>query len=105
MPPILGAAHLIGDLFNPGECGITVAGAMGAIPLTHEAVRNWMENTRVWRAPWEIRFLIRLSFEYLAEQMKAKKRDAKPPWMDEVSEDDLRAVASGLRAAIKRMAA
>lgn len=95
MPPVEGAAYLIGDLFTPGEAGKSVEGAMGAGPLTHGAIRDWMENTGVRRLPWECRFLVRLSHEYLAEAHRAKKRDAKAPWQSadaakpEVSETQL----------------
>lgn len=80
LPPIEGGTYLANDLFDRGEAGASVAGAMGEGPLTHEALRAWMHNTGVRRSPWECRVLIRLSFEYLFEKQAAEKRDAKPPW-------------------------
>src|SRR6185369_15689079 len=80
MPPVYGAGHLLGDLFNPGEVGVQMAAGMGAVAIDHDAIRAWMENTGARRGAWECRFLVRLSQDYTAESNKATKRDRKPPW-------------------------
>lgn len=104
MPPLTGAAYLVRDLFNPGEAGITVAGAMGEGPLTHTAIRHWMENTGTRRSPWECRALIRASFEYLAAKGKATKQDAPPPWNAEMSDGEMHSVGESLRNTLRRLA-
>lgn len=80
MPPLYSGVHLIGDLFNPGEVGVQMASGLGSVAIDHRAVLAWIEDTGARRAPWERRFLVRLSQEFVAELHKAEKRDRKPPW-------------------------
>ena len=77
MPPIISGEYLIGYLY---ELGPTVAAGMGAGPITHQDMLAWQINTGVRLAPWEARFLRRLSVEYLSESHKAEKLGAQPPW-------------------------
>ncbi len=101
MPPVSGAAYLLGDLFAEGECGITVSTGMGPGPLTHEAIRAWMRNTNVRRRPWECRFLVRLSHEYLAELQVSAKRDAEAPW---IAPDEVKPQVIETKAALRALA-
>jgi hypothetical protein len=102
MPQISGAEYLIGYLL---EIGPTMQGGMGPARLTNEELLAWQINTGIRLSPRDCRWLVRLSGEFLLESHKAEKRDAVPPWGAEVSDDELRAVASSLRSAIKRIAA
>lgn len=80
MPP-LDAAYLVAYLF---EVGPTLAGGMGAAPLTFSEIGNWMQATGIELEPWEARFIHRLSKEYLEEYYKAGKSDRESPWVREV---------------------
>ncbi len=97
MPPIDGADYLLGYLF---EIGPTIAAGMGAGPITHGELRAWMDNVGVELQPWEVRFLRRLSHEYLAESHKAEKRDARAPW----NAADVEPVITDAQAAIRALA-
>lgn len=77
MPPLDGSDYLIGDLF---EIGPTMAAGMGEGPLTFGEIQAWIELTGVKRQPWEIRFLRRLSLEYLAQSHKSTKPDCLAPY-------------------------
>ena len=77
MPPVSGFWDLINILFQVGP---VLQGGRGPVKLTNEELLAWQTNNRKRLAPWECRFLVGLSHEYLEESSKAKKRGAKPPW-------------------------
>jgi hypothetical protein len=77
MPDTGVAGYLISYLF---EVGPTMAGGMGAGPLTHGEILAWQEITGTRINTWEARTLRRLSLEYLSESCKATKRNCPPPW-------------------------
>ena len=82
MPPIglfvnLGVGYLIGYLF---EIGPTQATSGGVGPITHVEIQTWMELIGIELQPWEVRFLRKLSYDYLDESHKAEKEDRPPPW-------------------------
>jgi hypothetical protein len=77
MPPLDGGDYLIGDLW---EAGPTLAGAMGAGPLTFCEIHHWQESVGIKLNPWEARALRRLSIVYLNESHRAGKLGCEPPW-------------------------
>ena len=78
---------------------------MGPVRLTNQELLAWQTNTGIRLAPWESRFLIRLSHEYLVQSHKSEKRDEDPPWSpEEVAPVDLAEVSNSLRDAIRAMA-
>lgn len=101
MPPLEGAGYLIGYLF---EVGPTMAAGMGAGPVTHEELRAWMDLTGIELEPWEVRFLRRLSYEYLAESDRAEKRDCPDPWKSADNAPDLSVVANSLQQSLMELA-
>ena len=77
MPPIEVGGYLAGYLF---EIGPTMPGGMGAAPITNQEIESWQRLARITLAPWEARFLRRLSRDYIGESHKAEKRGAEAPW-------------------------
>ena len=78
LPPIDEApAYLVAYLF---EIGPAVSTGMGPVPLDDARIGWWQQNTGIVLRPWEARWLIRLSKDYLAETHKAKKRGCQSPW-------------------------
>jgi len=71
------AAYLLDFLW---EIGPTLLAGMGTGPITFGEIRAWTELTGVELDPWEVRFLRRLSHEYLSESHNATKRGAPAPW-------------------------
>lgn len=76
MPP-LSAGYLIGHLW---EIGPTLSAGGYPGPITHGELRAWQANTGITLQPWELRFMHRLSLEYLAESLAAEKPDRPAPW-------------------------
>jgi hypothetical protein len=103
MPPIDSASYLISYLF---EIGPTVAAGMGAGPITHEELRAWMDLIGIELQPWEVRFLRRLSRDYLSESHQAEKPDRPAPWQPEDrSQEEREAVARKIRNTMKSLRA
>lgn len=53
---------------------------MGECPLTHEELRAWQENIGLALQPWEVRFLHRLSLDYLIQAQRAANPNCPPPF-------------------------
>lgn len=100
MPPV-GAAYLLGYLW---EVGPTMAAGGYPGPVTHEELLAWQELTGIELQPWEMRFLRRLSGEYMAESRRAEKRDCPEPARREPTQVDLDAVARSMQRTLKEMA-
>ncbi len=77
MPPIEVGGYLIGYLF---EVGPTMAGGMGAAPISHQEIESWQHLSGIALRPWESRFLRRLSNDYIVESHRAAKRGTLAPW-------------------------
>lgn len=102
MPPVSGFGNLVDILF---EVGPVLEGAMGPVRLTNKELLAWQTNTEKRLAPWECKFIMRLSREYRDEMTVAGKRDATPPWEpEEVAPEVLAAVSDSLRDSIRAMA-
>lgn len=101
MPPIDVGGHVIGYLF---EVGPSMVVGMGPGPVTHEELRAWQGNTGIELQPWEVRFLRRLSFDYLAELRKAEKPDCPPPWRADDYVPDIKRVTKSVQASIMELA-
>lgn len=102
MPPVDGASHLIGYLF---EVGPTLSGSMGEGPLTNLELRAWQEAGGFELQPWESRFLLRLSREYLMQGHLAEKANCEAPWMpQDFAPEYLRAASDSLRQSIRNLA-
>jgi len=95
MPPLDGGDYLVGYLF---EVGPTMAGAMGAGPLTFGEIRAWSELTGVPINPVEARFLRSLSIVYLNESHRAEKLGCEPPWKTPQTKREPTALQVSLRA-------
>ena len=63
------------------EIGPTLAAGMGAGPITHGEIESWQSLTGIELQPWEVRYLRRMSFEYLNQSHQAEKRDCPAPWV------------------------
>jgi hypothetical protein len=101
MPPAGDAEYLIGYLWEVGPT-LMLGGHAG--PITHEELRAWVDLTGFELEPWEVRFIRRLSGEYLHEAYRATKRDCPAPVRQENSARDLAAVAKSLQQTLKEMA-
>jgi len=95
MPPLAGGSYLVGYLL---EIGPTLAAGGYPGPITHEELRAWQANTGIELQPWEIRFLQRLSNEYLSESHKAEKRDCPAPWLAEDGKPEVTDTQAAIRA-------
>ena len=95
MPPLDGGDYLVGYLF---EVGPTMAGAMGAGPLTFGEIRAWAELTSIRIDAMETRLLRRLSIEYLNESHRAEKLGCLPPWKTPQTKREPTALQVSLRA-------
>jgi hypothetical protein len=78
LPPVDFGEHLIPILF---EIGPVVPVGMGASNITCEHINPWCARMAIELQPWESRWLIQLSKEYLAEDRKACKHFAPAPWV------------------------
>ena len=79
MPPIEeGAAYLLGYLMDMGP---VLSGGMGAVALTYGELDAWCNRMGISLAPWESRFLRRLSSEYASESHKATTQGYQAPWL------------------------
>ena len=85
MPPNP-AQHLVQYLV---EMGMSEAAGMGMVPLSWREINAWCDRTRVDLAPWEARFIRRMSTEYLAEGRRAESENAPPPWRAEVTQREI----------------
>jgi hypothetical protein len=74
--PKVEAVYLIGYLW---EIGPTMAAGGYPGPVTHEEIISWQELTGIELRPWEVRFLRRLSGEYIVESQRAEKIDCPAP--------------------------
>lgn len=55
-------------------------GGMGESPITHSELRAYQENLGIALQPWEVRFLRRLSMDYLIQAQQSVKADCVPPF-------------------------
>lgn len=78
LPPLEGAAYLLGILY---EVGPLMSYGTGAGPVTQQEIRAWQDNIGIELQPWEVRLLRGLSQEYLAESRRATEPGSKPPWI------------------------
>jgi hypothetical protein len=99
MPPV-DAEYLIGYLW---EVGPTMASGGYPGPVTHEEIRAWMDLTGIELQPWEVRFLRRLSGDYMGESQRAEKADCPAP-VHTGATVDLEAVAKNMQRTLKEMA-
>lgn len=76
MPPV-DTEYLLGYLW---EVGPTMAAGGYPGPVTHQELHKWMALTGIDLHPWQVRFLRRLSGEYIAESQRAEKFDCPAPW-------------------------
>jgi hypothetical protein len=101
MPPLDMADYLVGYLF---EVGPATSSGNGAVPLSYSEIQAWEQLARVRLAPWEARFLRRLSCEYVSACREAEKWDCPAPWApEEVAAEQMNAAGEGLREALRRM--
>jgi hypothetical protein len=77
MPPVEFGAYLITILM---ELGPTVPAGMASGPITFDNVDAWCRRTGIDLEPYESRWLVRLSREWLGESQKASKHFAPAPW-------------------------
>ncbi len=85
------------------EAGPTSAAGMGEIPLTWADLQAYQQGTAQHFQPWELRLIRRLSGEYLSESIRAKARDARAPWVTEVTAEQRSEVAQQMRDALRGM--
>lgn len=71
------------------------------MPITFQEIEAWMNCTRRWLQPWEVRFLRRLSVEYVGMLSRAADENCPDPWATELSDEELRAVGLRMRAAMR----
>jgi hypothetical protein len=103
MPEVV-AEYILGYMT---ELGLTMTSGGYPAPLTHVEIDAWQDLVGIELRPWETRFIRRLSSEYIAEELRARKLDRPEPSAQHGSVDDgkpdLRAVAVGLQRALKAM--
>jgi hypothetical protein len=91
MPEVDGASYLLGYLF---EMGPAMAGAGGPVVISHQEIESWQRLHRIRLAPWEVKFLRRLSGEYIGQQRDAEKQSCPAPWTDEDTTQEQAAFAA-----------
>ena len=94
--PEPGAIHLVAHLWDAGP---TMAGAMGAMPLTFTELAAWQAATGNDLAPWELRTLRRLSADYLNESKQAQDPQQPSPLQVQMTQQDRLDVSNKLRSA------
>lgn len=77
MPPVE-IGHLILYLW---EIGPILAGGMASKPISNAELLAWSQLTGIELQPWEARFIVRLSQDYLMESRKSEKPDHPSPWV------------------------
>jgi len=75
--------YLTAYLFDAGP---TMAGGMGAAPLSYSELLAWQQMAQVSLTAWEAQTLRRLSAEYLAQVHDAASPDCPPPWVEKITE-------------------
>ena len=95
MPPVEGAAYLLGYLFELGPT-VTAGGYPGPIEWPH--IDAWCNRIGIDLQPWESRMLRRLSHDYLAETYRAEKFGAQAPWRPDGAKPEVTATQASLRA-------
>jgi hypothetical protein len=90
MPPV-DAGHLILCLW---EIGPILAGGMGSKPINNAELMAWSELIGIELQPWEARFILRLSQDYLMESRKSEKPDHPSPWVTPAMTQEQREVVS-----------
>lgn len=73
--PECDALYIVGYLFEIGP-------VLGEGPITQGEIQAWQFNMGITLDAWEVRFLKRLSIEYLDASYAALKPDATAPWAD-----------------------
>lgn len=73
-PTIEYAEYLLNYLF---EVGPILSDGMGSSKLTNTELRHWQDNIGLRLYPWEARFIVRLSGDYLAETHRATEYGCK----------------------------
>lgn len=85
------APHIYQQLI---EVGPSMAGAMGAAPLTFGEIDAWVRRAGITLPPWQAKMLVRLSRDYVGELHRAEEHGCPPPWAEEPISDDKRAAIS-----------
>lgn len=95
--PECDALYLIEYLFELGP-------TQGDAPLSHAELAAWQSNIGITLQPWEVRFLKKLSLEYLGEYRKAAEPDYPAPWIEApYARSAANLVAMRMKAAMKEM--
>lgn len=90
--------YLVDFLFEVGPTG---AGGFGPAPLTYQEILAWCVCMRRMLQPWEIGMIRRLSIEWCAQSERATEADCPAPFDGGITDEELRAVAFRLRAAMR----
>lgn len=93
--PDVNAGYLVSYLWEVGP-------TEGDKPLSHSEIVSWMDLTGTPLHPWEVRFLRRLSHDYLIESHKAEKPDCPSPWATEaITQEQREAVSKQVQTAMR----
>lgn len=84
-PSVEFGEYLINYLF---EVGPVLSDSMGSARVTNTELRNWQENIGLRLHPWESRFILRLSGDYLSESHKATTHGCPAPYQNELAQAD-----------------
>jgi len=76
------------------EIGPVLRGGAQPTPVTHQEIQSWQELTGIALQPWEVRFIRRLSHEYLAQVQTSVKPSAPPPWQPGATQERTREVVA-----------
>ena len=100
MPPV-SASYLISCLW---EIGPFLTSGMGSGPITNTEFLAWAELIGIEMHPWEARFIIRLSQDYLMESRRAEKQDCPSPWITvAITQEQRDAVSRQVRNSLRSM--
>jgi hypothetical protein len=95
--PACDAHYLIDYLYEVGP-------TQGDVPLSHAEILAWQQNIGITLQPWELRFIKRLSVEYLGAWQQAAELNCPVPWAAApYAKIDARIKAMAMKNAIKEM--
>lgn len=100
-PPLYCAQYLIDYLF---EVGPIISNGMGTTRITNTELAHWQYNVSLKLQPWESRFIVKLSGDYLAESHRADEHGCPAPWQSGIDHVDKAVSVTNMKNSIRALA-